>query len=190
MRWKSALRRLKGDQSGVAAIEMAMVLPVLLILFCGMIDVTALLSDNRRLSYSANTVANLVAKLESPATPAQIADAFKAVELVMKSAQTADVRVDVYNYRKVTTTVPASIRRQWFHTNGTGRQCTAPTTTGLINLMAAGNDVIVIVTCATYTPILSTLTQWKMFGASFPMREQIVVRPRFSLLIDCNGCTP
>ncbi len=66
---------------------MAIVLPVLLALFFGMIDVTALLSDNRRLSYSAIAVADLVSRLESPTTPEKIADAFKAAELVMRSAQ-------------------------------------------------------------------------------------------------------
>lgn len=190
MSWTHTFRRLRRDQSGVAAIEMAIIMPLLLIMFFGMIDITALLSDNRRLTYSANAVANLVTRLESPATMEQMTDAFEAVDLVMKSAQEQNVRVEIYNFRKDNNT--NAVKQQWSHNNGTGTSCTAPTPASLLNLMTAGNDVIIAVTCAEYTPIVAQFAKWRtlpIFGnAKITMREQIVTRPRFSLLLDCSDC--
>lgn len=188
MSWRGTIARLRRNQSGLAAIEMALIFPVVLVLFLGMIDVTALISDNRRLSYSANAVADLVSRLESPATKAKIEDAFKAVDVVMKSAQPTPVRVEVWNYRKNASGNAAWV---WRHKSDTGSDCAVPVTTQLATLMAAGNDIIVAVTCATYTPIIFRFTGRTILrtSQSFPMREQIVMRPRFSVLLDCSDCT-
>lgn len=185
-----SLAHLVRNESGVAAIEMALVLPLLLLLFFAMIDVTTLLSDNRRLSYSANAVADLVSRLESPTTPEKIADAFKAAELVMRSAQPDPVRVEVYLFRKV----GLNAVQQWVRTNNVGQACSSPVRPSASSLMAAGNDIIIAVTCATFKPVLARLTgdRVKFVGkVSFNLREQIAVRPRFSLLLDCpNNCVP
>lgn len=178
---------LGGDESGVAAIEMALVLPFLLFLFFGMIDAATLLSDNRKLSYSANAVADLVTKLESPTTAEKIADAFKAVEIVMKTSPSMTVRVEVYNYRKNVSNVAVP---QWVRNNGKGTPCTQPVTTNLTNLMAAGNDIIIAVTCTDYQPVMARLIGRNTLGSlTFKVREQIATRPRFSLLLDCTNCS-
>ena len=184
MRWHINFARLKSNKSGVAAIEMAIIFPVLLVLFFGMIDVTALLSENRKISYSANAVADLVSRLETPATREQIADAYKAVEVVMRSNNPTPVRVEVYNYRRS----GGAALLVWKRDNGVSSACTPPVTTSLVNLMGASNDIILVVTCADYTPILAQITGTSRLGNLLRMREQIAVRPRFSLNLDCTNC--
>ena len=190
-RQRASFRRLIRNESGVAAIELAIILPLLLLMFCGMIDASTLLSDNRRLSYSANAVADLVSRLDSPTTPEKVADAFMAAELVMRSSQPANTRVEIYLYRKV----GLNAVQQWVRNNGVTPDCgAAPTPPSVTDLMAAGNDIIIAVTCATFKPIIAQVTgdNIKFVGqTSFQLREQIAVRPRFSLLLDCpNSCTP
>ena len=195
MRRYKALTQLRRDQSGVAAIEMALIFPVLMIIFFGMIDVTAVLSDNRKLSYPANVVANIVNRLESPATLDQIKDAFKAVDIVMRSAQpttaTGVTRIEVFNYRK-TAPMSTSVEKKWYANNEVGTQCGDPATAGLSNLMGAGNDIIIVVTCATYQPIMFRILGQRTLGnrTQITLREQIAVRPRLSLLLDCDNTCP
>jgi Flp pilus assembly protein TadG len=193
MRRYKTLARLRRDQSGVAAIELALIFPLLMIIFFGMVDVTAVLSDSRKLSYATNAVANIVVRLESPATSGQITDAFKAVDIVMRSAQpttgTGGTRVEVLNYRKTTPT-STSVDKKWYFDNGVGTGCGDPATAGLSNLMDAGNDIIIVVTCATYQPIMFRILGQRTLGnrTQITLREQIAVRPRLSLLFDCTGC--
>ncbi len=93
------------------------------------------------------------------------------------------MRVEVYLFRKV----GLNAVKQWVRSNGATRPAGSqlPSAT---NLMAAGNDIIIAVTCATFKPVLAriTATRVEFVGeTSFILREQIAVRPRFSLLLDC-----
>lgn len=173
------------NQHGVAAIEMALVLPIMLLLFMGLMDVSGVLSESRRVSQSANTVADLVTRLPTPTTPATIADSYEAVELIMTGTRGGPLRIEVYNYRLE----DGSIRLVWRRDNGVGAACGAPDEGDLLSLTTAGNDIIVAVACLDYTPIVSEFTGRELLGAAtFRLREQIAMRPRESLLLNCPTC--
>jgi Flp pilus assembly protein TadG len=172
-------------QSGVAAIEMALIFPVLLILFVGLIDVTTLFSDNRRVSYTANVVADAVTRLQISTTPQEVGDSFEAAELVMRAAQAGPARVEIYNYRRESGT--AALR--WDRDNGVGTACGAPDTSNLASLMDRGNDVIVAVVCVTHRPIVANILGWSPLGTDeFRLRQQIAMRPRQTLTLPCPLC--
>jgi Flp pilus assembly protein TadG len=174
------------DQSGVAAIEMALIFPVLLILFVGLIDLTTLLSDNRRVSYSANVVADVVTRLQTPTTPQEVGDSFEAAELVMRAARAGPARVEIYNYLREN---DGSTSLRWKRDNGVGTACGAPDTGNLADLMDRGNDVVVAVVCVTHAPIVTTILGWTPMGAaSFSLRQQIAMRPRNTLDLLCPLC--
>jgi Flp pilus assembly protein TadG len=173
------------DQSGVAAIEMALIFPVLLILFVGLIDLTTLLSDNRRVSYSANVVADVVTRLQAPTTPQEVGDSFEAAELVMRAARAGPARVEIYTYRRDN----GNALLRWDRDNGAGTACGAPDTGNLADLMDRGNDVVVAVVCVTHAPIVTTILGWTPMGAaSFSLRQQIAMRPRNTLDLLCPLC--
>lgn len=173
------------NQQGVAAIAMALVLPIMLFLFMGLIDISGLLSENRRISQSANTVADLVTRLPTPTTPAVIADSYEAVELIMSSARQGPLRIEIYNYRLEND----NIRLVWRRDNGVGDACGAPDEADLVNLTTAGNDIVVAVACLDYTPTISDLIDTDLLGAAtFRLREQIAMRPRESLVLNCPSC--
>jgi Flp pilus assembly protein TadG len=177
--------RFARDQSGVAAIEMALIFPVLMLLFVGFIDLTTLLSDNRRVAYSANVVADAVTRLPSSTTPTAVSDSFRAAELVMRAAQAGPVRVEVYTYRRDS---GAAVLR-WNRNNGVGTACGAPSTANLASLMDRNNDVVVAVTCVSHAPIVTTIFGWTPLGlASFRLRQQIAMRPRNSSTLLCSLC--
>jgi Flp pilus assembly protein TadG len=180
------LLRFTRDQRGVAAIEMALIFPVLLILFVGLIDLTALLSDNRRVAYSANVVGDVVTRLQGSTTPQHVGDSFEAAELVMSAARAGPARVEIYTYRREN---DGSTLLRWKHDNGAGAACGEPDRGNLADLMDKGNDVVVAVVCVVHTPVVTNILGWTPMGAaSFRLRQQIAMRPRHSLVLECPPC--
>lgn len=179
------LNRFRKDIRGVAAIEMAFIMPFLLFLYFGLIDLTAMISFNRKITYSASVVADLVTQNSTTVTASAMNDYFDAVELVMSPTSLDDVRIDIYQYRNVSGT----ITNQWKKSSTGGTACAAPNTTGMSDLMTDNNDLIVTVVCMNYSPYVASFLGKAILGAtSFTLSEQIALRPRQSTTLACTGC--
>lgn len=177
------------NSRGIAAIEMAFIMPFLLFLYFGLVDLTAMISINRKLTYSASVVADLVTQNDSTVTATNITDYLNAAELVMKPTPIDNVRVEVYMFRDDAGT----IENDWYYKTTDGPDCSgdAPSTAGMDTLMTDGNDLIVARVCYTYSPYVAAFLGEKILGAtSFLMSEQIALRPRLSSTLDCATCTP
>jgi Flp pilus assembly protein TadG len=59
------LRRLAGDERGVSAVEFAMLLPLMLTLYLGTVEVSQGIAADRKVTLTARTVADLVAQVSS-----------------------------------------------------------------------------------------------------------------------------
>lgn len=178
-------RRFTGDNRGVAAIEMAFIMPALLFVYFGLFDLTGLISLNRKVSYSSSVVADLVSQNKTTVTSSDITDYFNAVELVMSPTPVANVRVDVYGYYDN----GGTITQRWSKSSTGGTSCGAPSTTGMANLMTDGNDVVVVRTCAIYTPYIATFLGENVLGAtSFTLSGETALRPRLTATLACTGC--
>ena len=179
------LNRFRKDVRGVAAIEMAFIMPFLLFLYFGLIDLTAMISLNRKITYSASVVADLVTQNSTTVTASAMNDYFDAAELVMSPTSLDDVRIDIYQYRNVSGT----ITNQWKKSSTGGTACAAPNTTGMADLMTDSNDLIVTVVCLNYSPYVASFLGKAILGAtSFTLSEQIALRPRQSTTLACTGC--
>jgi Flp pilus assembly protein TadG len=179
------LNRFRKDVRGVAAIEMAFIMPFLLFLYFGLIDLTAMISFNRKITYSASVVADLVTQNSTTVTASAMNDYFDAAELVMSPTSLDDVRIDIYQYRNVSGT----ITNQWKKSSTGGTACAVPNTTGMADLMTDNNDLIVTVVCMNYSPYVASFLGKAILGAtSFTLSEQIALRPRQSTTLACTGC--
>ena len=179
------LNRFHKDVRGVAAIEMAFIMPFLLFLYFGLIDLTAMISFNRKITYSASVVADLVTQNSTTVTASAMNDYFDAVELVMSPTSLDNVRIDIYQYRNISGT----ITNQWKKSSTGGTACAAPNTTGMSDLMTDSNDLIVTVVCMNYSPYVASFLGKAILGAtSFTLSEQIALRPRQSTTLACTGC--
>lgn len=181
-----SLTRFRKDSRGIAAIEMAFIMPFLLFLYFGLVDLTAMISLNRKVTYAASVVADLVTQNNSTVTSANIDDYVKAIELVMKPTTINSVRVEVYMFRKVSGTPKA----KWRKFSPGGSICGTPSSSGMDPLMTDSNDLIVGVVCTKYTPYIATFLGKSILGATtFHMTEQIALRPRQSTTLDCATCS-
>lgn len=182
-----SLRKFLRADNGIAAIETALILPFLLILYFGMMDLTALISFNRKITYSASVVADLVSQNRTNVLKSAVDDYYNAVELVMAPTPANRVRINVFGYR----TVSGTVTQIWKTSSSTGPTCsTTPVTSTMPPLMTASNDIIVAIACMDYTPYVATFLGENLIGATtFNVEQAIMVRPRSTGTLTCYQTT-
>lgn len=89
-----SLTRLAHDRSAIAALEFALILPVMLTLYIGGVQVSEALSINRKVSHVANTVADLVTQSKS-LTSSDISNILAASTAVMAPYDTSSLTIAV-----------------------------------------------------------------------------------------------
>lgn len=171
------------NDSGMPAIEFALILPFMCFLYFGLVDVTALISFNRKITASAGATADLVAQQRTDILKTTLQDYYNASAMILSPTPMSAVRVELFGFR----TVGTSINKIWQTSNGTGPSCGAvPSTATMAPLMVAGNDVVVARTCMNWTPYMATFLGTKLLGATtFLVSQSISVRPRSSLTVTC-----
>ena len=175
------------QDKGAAAVEFAFIMPFMLLLYFGLVDVTGLVSLNRRIVSAAATMADLVGQQKTSVLASTIADQYNAAYVIMQPAASSTVRVEIYDYR----TVGTAITLIWKTSNNQGPLCgAAPSTANMAPLMTAGNDVIVARACTTYSSTIASFMGTSILGATnFTVRQAISVRPRSSLVLNCYATT-
>jgi Flp pilus assembly protein TadG len=182
-------------ESGIAAIEFAFIMPFLLLLFFGLVDITDAVSSNRRITSVANSIGDLAAQNRKKILKTDIDDYFKAAALIMKPKSDSNVRVTLFGFRSDGTKGVL----QWTVTNNKGPVCaSAPSVNTMQTLMTAGNDIIVAQACMVYSPLVTSFLGETIMGTTSMKIEQIItMRPRASATLDCYqdsaattaGCT-
>ena len=183
----SKFRKFVYETRGIAAIEFALIMPFMLIIYFGLFDITALVSMNRKVTYSASVVADLVAQNKTSVLKADIQNYFNAANMVMSPTPAAAVRVEVFGYRKSGST----ISQLWKVDNGQAITCGAPPPTSAMDpLMVAGNDLVVARVCTTYEVYAANFLGHSIVNASsFFIGESITQRPRSTLKLTCYNTT-
>ena len=118
---KNKFRKFIGETKGIAAIEFALIVPFMLLIYFGLFDITALVSVNRKVTYAASVVADLVAQNKTSVLKADIQNYFNASDMVMAPMPAAAVRVEVFGFRKSGST----ISQIWKIDNGLASSCGA-----------------------------------------------------------------
>ena len=179
---KNFCRFLRADK-GIAAIEMAFIMPFMLLIYFGMMDVTGLVTFNRKVTAAASTVGDLVAAQRTNILLSQISDFYNGAYMITQPTVAADVRLELYGYRMV----GGSPTQMWKTNNGNGTACNGTIdTSNMATLMASGNDLVVSRACIIYTPYLAAIMGNSIIGAaSFNIGQTIMLRPRSTLLLTC-----
>jgi len=88
------VRKLRGDRSGVGAVEFALIAPVLIVLYMGSLEISVAMSVNKKLARAASTVADLVTQDET-VNKATLASMVNVAQSVMMPFRAEDVEVKV-----------------------------------------------------------------------------------------------
>jgi len=179
-------RQSTGD-SGVAAIEFALVFPVLLLLFFGMINLTHFAYMKRQIATAAELTSDLVARSQKTIEASKIDDYFSAVELAFRPMARARVQanigVDVYGYPSNTGTA----RQRWSRFYGGTARCTPPDVASFTNLLADSDVVVAVVCMNNYTAPAANFPGLQ-FLDNLRIERSFALRPRDFSTLDCSGC--
>ena len=87
--------RLWRDERGVAAVEFALILPILLLLYFGAIESASLFTADRRVATVAGTIGDLVSRAKKTISESEINDFFQAASAIMMPLPTGPLRQTV-----------------------------------------------------------------------------------------------
>jgi Flp pilus assembly protein TadG len=172
--------RCLGDQRGVAAIEFALVLPMLLFVGLGGYALTDACSTYRKLTDTTVETANVAAQY----TTMQQADAqtvMAATAQIMAPYPTANLKMVL---SVITTDTNSKATVLWSQAYQGGTPLTKTTAFTLpANLAQPSTSYVVVQSNYTFIPLTGS-----GLAASIPMQDQLIILPRQSPSIPCSDC--
>lgn len=190
------LKRMQLNQTGVAAVEFALILPILLILYLGTAETTQGITASRDANLTARTVVDLIAQQPNNVTltDTQINQVISATSAIMAPFSTSPLKMTMSSVEFVTNsakTPPYDAKPRWTisYNGGTLRPCAIltpvantvkPSATTLPTGVYASGSIIVVDVIYTYTPSFGST----LFGTSqnlpsfFTYQHSTYMKPR------------
>ena len=163
-------RRLLRDREGLAALEFALIAPMMVMVLFGSVELTELLACNRRAENTAASVADVVSR-DTQITNQELDDLWSAATALMypNSATPLQIRVSSVQITDATTaTVLWSDGHNGYTARSAGSRMTLPA-----GMMLPATSVIVTETSYLYTPPIGVFLK-----LAFPLSHTEYRRPR------------
>jgi len=177
LRLQRALRELSGDNSGLAAVEFAMVVPLMLVLFFGTVEFSSALAIDRKVTVMARTLSDLTSQNLS-VTDAQITNFRNAGVGVMTPYDATPIKSTITELFVDPTTKAARV--QW--SKGDAPRGAGSTVAIPAALQVGGTYLIYSEVSYKYVPIVG----YVMAKAGISMSDFNYTRPRQSLCVMYN----
>lgn len=165
------LRRLGPDARGVAAIEFALVLPVLVTIYFGLVELTRIADTGRKLTHFARTMADLSGRAENASTTvADMTAITAAAAVILRPLDVSGVQivVNAMGVESVSGTLYGGVCSSWpqnatkrppLQINGTGGLPATPAT-----YQFDGARYILAEVTMAYTPLVGAKLYTWIFG--------------------------
>jgi Flp pilus assembly protein TadG len=142
------LRKFRRAHSGIAAVEFAMILPVMLVLVLGAVEVTSALICKTDVSNTASTAADLIAQ-ESSVDTADMTNVFAALSALNYPFPTSGLKVVITS---VIDDGKGGGKVDWSQANTGSARTTNSSVTVPAGLITTGGSVILAEVTYSYTP--------------------------------------
>jgi Flp pilus assembly protein TadG len=86
-------------KDGVVSIEAALLFPFMILLLLGMIDVTVILSAQRKATVATSAVVDLATQASAAVSKTQLNQYIDAVDAILKPYNAQDMKIELFNYR-------------------------------------------------------------------------------------------
>lgn len=175
------LKRWVHDARGIVAIEFALIVPVMLLMYAGLVELCEVLSVNRKINQVATSTADLVAQNES-ITPANMTDIFAADAAVIAPYDATIVKILAC---AVYTDTAGAQRVRWCKAYNDTAPAAATVTPVAVasSLMHSDEDMVVVrVTYDFASPFTSLLA----IKAKYSLKRTYFERPRISSTITAS----
>jgi Flp pilus assembly protein TadG len=179
-------RRWQRDTRGIAAVEFAIIVPILVFMFIGAVELSQAITVDRRVSQIANSTADLVARAEKQISQTEITDIMKVGGYIMAPYAQTPVQIVVRNITSSPTDAKKA-KQSWSCTyKGVGQTqtcaCSSTNYTLPANLVTTNDSVVVSEVTYDYRPLVFDYFLKKGGGTSstgtYTMFETVYLKPR------------
>jgi Flp pilus assembly protein TadG len=185
------------NAEGVAAIEFALLAPMISLLFVGAVEMSQALTVDRRAQLIASATADLVARANATITSTEMTDIMRVGGYMMLPYSSTPLQTTVRNITSSTTSATTT-KQSWYcsyNLSGTGATtCACNVTaytlpTGLVN---TNDSVVVTEVKYNYTPLIFDTIMKRTFtktGAYYVLSKIAYAKPRSqaAMLQQSNG---
>jgi Flp pilus assembly protein TadG len=174
------VRRLRGDEAGVAAVEFAMIVPIMFLLLVGAVEFSQALTVDRRVTQSASSTADLIARAPSQGlTTAQVDNELGIIEQLIRPYDVAALTVRIVSVKaQAVPGNPGAVNHvvDWSRDNlgGTPYVRNSPFSAIPAGLLVAGESVIIAEATYNYTPLIFSY----FIKTAFNLEERFFLKPR------------
>ncbi|HMP61670.1 MAG TPA: pilus assembly protein [Phenylobacterium sp.] len=168
------------DHSGVAAVEFALIAPVLILIYMGLAEVTMALMAERRAGHATAVVADLIAQ-DTLTNKAELNDVFSIAEHILSPYPASGMKIRATAIKADANGVPKVV---WSHGKGFSGYAKGSTVSNLPKDLIAANETLIMseMTYAFNSPAKYVIPDAMNF------RQQYYLRPRKIEMVNCTDC--
>jgi Flp pilus assembly protein TadG len=195
-RASALLHRWKADAAGMAAVEFALIVPIMGVMFIGAVELSQAIIVDRRVTQIASSTADLVARAETTISQADITDIMKAGSFIMAPYTLNPLQIVIREMQSSPTSA-TTVKQSWtcaFNGTGSSLACSCSNLTSMVpaNLVGTNDAVVVSQVTYSYKPLVFDYFMKKNYGGSsgtYILSETIYQKPRgqWPVLLQSNG---
>jgi Flp pilus assembly protein TadG len=170
-------RRFRRDQRGVSAIEFAFIFPLMVTMYLGAVDISMVLTADRKVTSLASTAADLVAQAET-LNAAQLGDIYSAASEILSPLPTEGLTIVVTSIELDEDDDPSV---DWSDAENGSPRTSVNDLTIPAGMIDAGGSVILAEITYQYDSILTAF-----IGQNFELSDRFFLRPRQSEKVAFN----
>jgi Flp pilus assembly protein TadG len=172
-------RRCLSDESGLAAIEFALLFPVLVLLYLGSVEIVEGIMLQRQTSLTATTIANIVTQYSSISASTQLPDIMNASAQIFAPNPSANATI-VVSLISIDSTGKATVT--WSQSLNGSARTTGSTVTIPSQLDIPNSTLLLSETTYAYTPTIDFINM-----GTQNLHESILMVPRASSTINLTS---
>ena len=179
--------RFRHDIGGAAAIEFAFIVPLMVVMFIGTVELSQAITVDRRVNQVASSTGDLVARTNA-LTTSEMSAIMGVIEQLLKPYDSTPLKLTVLNVAaSPSDATQTTVCWSYAHNGGTGSYPKNSPYALPSGVVAAGESAIVAEVQYEYTPLIF---QYFMKSTT-PLQETYYLKPRLStdIKFDGNGCS-
>ena len=172
-RLQQSAARLRKDEEGVAAIEFAIIAPIMITMYFGLAEIASAISADRRISHGTNVAGDLVTQ-NAEMTATEIEEALAAAVRVMGVSNAGKITIDMRSYTKEG---DGTINSEGIvQLNSSANALPAFNAASLDEkILSETSGVVVTRVAYTYSPL-----KLRYFNTDITLKETFMLKPRRS----------
>jgi Flp pilus assembly protein TadG len=180
---RALMQRVRRNADGVAAVEFAMIAPIMFFLFVGSVEFSQAITVDRRVTQVASSTADLIAR-EKSTTTANVDGIMQIIDHLVRPYDPTRLKVTVLNViADINDATVTEVCWSYNHNGGANTYTNGQPYALPNGLVEAGNSVIIAEVTYDYQPLIFNY----FIQSAFPLQERFFLKPRLSSYVEYIG---